>query len=581
MTVPLPRPTHIPVVLAFAVAVAGSGCGPAPGAAGGDTALLAMIDSSLARAAVQYTAMDDALPDGLFPRTTDPDGSLRTNTSEWWTSGFFPGSLWYLHEHTGDPALRDRAEARTRALEREKSNAGDHDIGFKIMSSFGHGWRLTGDSAYLPVIRTAARTLASRFDPRVGAIRSWGEHPDTASPYLVIIDNMMNLELLFWAAEHGGDRSLFDIAVRHADTTLRHHFRPDGSSWHVLEYDPRTGQVLRKRTEQGHADASAWARGQAWGLYGFTMAFRETGYDRYLRQANRIARFILTHPSLPDDGVPYWDFDAPGIPDTHRDASAAAITASAMLELSGFVEDSLRAAYRDYAVTTLRTLSGPEYRAEPGSNADFLLKHGVGHRPADSEVDVPLSYADYYYIEGLMRLRDLITGRSLRARVLPVGVGWARSSVNTAGTKRASATPSSIASRTAISCFSRRQLVDLARGLGRGHEPRRPVRVLPGWGRRLAALHRRGLRAAHHGRQRGGRRADPPGQRAHQADHHGRRYRRPALDRDLLAARRSGRPPVPPRLERWPAPGRDAGGDPAAAGPARPRIDLPSRPGLP
>lgn len=406
------------------------GCNSAPPTRDVEPPLRAMIDSSLDRAVEQYRAMDDALPDTLFPRTVDPDGTLRTNTSRWWTSGFFPGSLWYLYEYTGDPDLKERAEARTWAVERESLNAGDHDIGFKILNSFGNAWRLTGDSAFIPVIMTAARTLATRFDPRVGAFRSWGEHPDTTSPYLVIVDNMMNLELLFWAAEHSDDPSFFDIAVSHADKTMRNHYRPDGSSWHVLEYDPVTGEVVRKRTQQGHADSSAWARGQAWGLYGFTMAFRETGFQRYLDQANRIADFLLTHLNLPEDGVPYWDFDAPGIPDTFRDASAAAIMASALLELSDYVENPRRTAYRGYARTTLRTLSGPAYRTEPGENGNFLLRHSVGSLPGESEVDVPLSYADYYYIEGLLRLRDRSGGAGDDVTVTPVGPGWARSSVN-------------------------------------------------------------------------------------------------------------------------------------------------------
>jgi unsaturated chondroitin disaccharide hydrolase len=402
--------SRLPVIAALAIALAGCRSAPPPETPGEDEAgeVVAMIDASLDRAATQYAALDDALPDTLFPRTLHPDGSLRTNDSRWWTSGFFPGSLWYLYQHTGDAGLRDRALARTRALEREQWNDGDHDIGFKIMSSYGHAFRLTGDSAFLPVVVNAARTLTTRFDSAVGVIRSWGAHPDTTGPYLVIIDNMMNLELLFRATEITGDRAFSDLAIRHADTTLRNHFRPDGSSVHVLEYDPVTGEVMRKRTEQGHADASAWARGQAWGLYGYTVAYRETGFDRYLDQANRVARFLLDHPALPDDGVPYWDFDAPGIPDTHRDASAAAIMASALLELSGFVGDSLRGAYRDYATTALRTLSGPGYRTEGDESRGFLLNHGVGHRPADSEVDVPLSYADYYYIEGLTRLRDIL-----------------------------------------------------------------------------------------------------------------------------------------------------------------------------
>ena len=418
------------LVLVHLLGVASSACTSAPPGDRGDTTLLAAIEASLDRAAQQYTVMDEGLPDTLFPRTADPDGTLRTSNSAWWTSGFFPGSLWYLYEYTGDPDLEQRALARTRALEHEKLNAGDHDIGFKIYNSFGHAWRLTADSAFLPVLMTAARTLATRFDPRVGAIRSWGAHPDTTHPYVVIIDNMMNLELLFWAARYTGDSSLFDIAVSHADKTLEHHFRPDGSSYHVLEYAPLTGEVLRKRTEQGYSDSSAWARGQAWGLYGFTVAFRETGYQRYRKQAEHIARFILDHPQLPDDGVPYWDFDASGIPDTYRDASAAAITASALLELSRYTEDSLRAVYREEAVKILRTLSGPPYRTEPGGSAHFLLQHGVGNLPGGSEVDVPLIYADYYYLEALLRLRRLIRGLVEPVRLVPVGTGWARSSVN-------------------------------------------------------------------------------------------------------------------------------------------------------
>jgi len=416
------------LLLAFLAA-----CGKAPGSGAGEAAgLEGALETSLDRAVLQYAAMDEALPDTLFPRTTGPDGTLLTNRSGWWTSGFFPGSLWLLYEYTGDPELRARASARTWAVEQEKLNAGDHDIGFKIFTSFGQAWRLTGDSALVPVLMTAARTLTTRFDPRVGAIRSWGAHPDTTAPYLVIIDNMMNLELLFWAARESGDASFFDVAVSHADKTLEHHFRPDGSSYHVLEYDPVTGEVLRKRTQQGFSDESGWARGQAWGLYGFTMAYRETGYGRYLEQARAIARFILGHPNLPADGVPYWDFDAPDIPDTYRDTSAGAIMASALLQLAGFVEDSLQAVYQDHAATILRSLSGPPYRAELEEDSHFLLRHGVGSLPQETEVDVPLSYGDYYYLEAALRLRALLDGSTPSVRLVPLGTGWARSSVNAA-----------------------------------------------------------------------------------------------------------------------------------------------------
>jgi unsaturated chondroitin disaccharide hydrolase len=426
MTIRLSRTPRLPSVALLLAAA----CSPVPLEAPEEVAPDGWIERSLDRAVRQHTALDRSLPDTLFPRTLQADGTLVTNESTWWTSGFFPGSLWYLYEYSGDAELRERALARTRAVEREKLNAGDHDIGFKIFNSFGHAWRLTGDSAMLPVLMTAARTLTTRFDPDVGAIRSWGSRSDTTSPYLVIVDNMMNLELLFWAAEHSGDSTFYDIAVRHADRTLEEHFRPDGSSYHVIEYDPGTGAVLRKRTQQGYADSSTWARGHAWGLYGYTMAYRETGLVRYLEQAKRMARFVLTHPDFPDDGIPYWDFDAPGIPDTYRDASAAAIMASALLELSTLVEDTLRAAYRDQAITTLRTLSRPPYRSEATENAGFLLGHSVGNLPGDSEVDVPLSYADYYYLEGLMRLRALRRASDPSVRLVPPGTGWARSSVN-------------------------------------------------------------------------------------------------------------------------------------------------------
>jgi len=410
--------------------VALTACRATPIASGDAAALQAMIDASFEEAARQYVALDEAVPDTLYPRSLHPDGSLWTSGPGWWTSGFFAGSLWYLYDRTGDEDLRRRALARTRAVEGEKRNAGDHDVGFKVFTSFGHALRATGDSALAPVRLEAAETLATRYDPRVGAIRSWGERSDTTGPYLVIIDHVMNLELLFWAARHGGDPSLFDVAVRHADTTLRNHFRPDGSSWHVVAYDPRTGEVLRKRTQQGQADGSAWARGQAWGLYGFTMAYRETGYARYLEQAKKIAAFLRGNPSLPEDGVPFWDFDAEAIPDAPRDASAGAIMASAFLELSGWVEDSLRTAYRAQAERTLRTLSGPGYRTRGEARGGFLLDHGVGNLPGESEVDVPLAYADHYYLEALTRLEAILRDPGDDPEVVPLGPGWARSSVN-------------------------------------------------------------------------------------------------------------------------------------------------------
>jgi unsaturated chondroitin disaccharide hydrolase len=371
----------------------------------GENDLMALSAASLENAVIQYKEMDKVLLDTLFPRSIKPDGSLWTNTSDWWTSGFFPGSLWYLYEYSGDPLVKELALGRTASLEQEQYNDRDHDIGFKMFCSYGNALRLTEDSTNIPVLLNAAASLIKRFDPRVGCIRSWGDRFNTTDPFLVIIDNMMNLELLFWATKQTGDSTFFSIAVTHADTTLKNHYRPDGSSYHVVEYDPQSGAVLKRRTAQGFADESAWARGQAWGLYGYVMAYRETGYQRYLNQAKKIANFLLHHPNMPSDGVPYWDFDAPDIPHALRDASAAAIMASALIELSALDEGGTESPYFKNAEKILVTLSQNRYRSVPGENHNFLLMHGVGHIPEKSEVDVPLSYADYYYIEALMRYR--------------------------------------------------------------------------------------------------------------------------------------------------------------------------------
>ena len=362
-----------------------------------------LFRTSLQLAADQYLALDKAVPDSLFPRTLNPDGSIRTCTSRWWTSGFFPGSLWYLYEFSGNSRLKERARFRTHRVEREKWNDGDHDIGFKICCSFGNGLRIMQDTSYIPIIITAAKTLMNRFNPKVGCIQSWGENRERGWKYPVIIDNMMNLELLFWATAQTGDSSFFNVAVSHADRTLENHFRQDGSSYHVLSYDPETGAVEKKNTAQGFSDASAWARGQAWGLYGYTLCYRFTRYPRYLEKACEIANFMLNHPNLPEDKIPYWDFNAPDIPNALRDASAGAITASALLELKNYVDQDLSLFYGQNANQMLRTLCGNTYRSVPGENGHFLLKHGVGSFPENSEVDVPLSYADYYYIEAMIR----------------------------------------------------------------------------------------------------------------------------------------------------------------------------------
>ncbi len=338
----------------------------------------------------------------LYPRALRPGNSWHVVDAKDWTSGFFPGAMWLLYQATGKTLWRDWAKAWTAGLTAQRANKTTHDIGFIIGTSFGHGYRITGDAAYRQVIMTAARTLASRYSPTVGAIRSWDWGRRWRYP--VIIDNMMNLGLLFEATRLGGPKAWRDIAIAHARRTMAEHMRADGSVYQLVDFDPATGAVLTKGTYQGHSDESAWSRGQAWAIYGFTAAYRETGDDDFLSAARRAADFYIAH--LPDDFVPYWDFRAPNIPKTEKDSAAAAIAASALLELGALVPDErVRARYRDIAKRTLQALASPNYLAL-GSLAGGILRHGAGHRPARNEVDVSLIYGDYYFIEALIRLNE-------------------------------------------------------------------------------------------------------------------------------------------------------------------------------
>lgn len=346
--------------------------------------------------------MDSALDSGRTPRTFH-EGKFVDEDIEWWCSGFYPGTLWYLYEYTGDEQLRRLAEKHTEQLAPIQWFTKNHDVGFMIFCSYGNGYRLTGNEAYAEVIRNASNSLASRFNPFVGLIRSWDSR---RWQYAVIIDNMMNLEMLMWAAEKFSDNSLRTIAITHANTTLRTHFRDDASTVHLADFNPKNGTLLLRQTVQGYADDSRWARGQAWALYGYTMMYRTTGADHYLTMARRIADMIISY--LPEDGIPYWDFNAPDIPNALRDASAGAITASALIELSGFSPEK-RSEYLAIAEKQLRTLASKEYMAPAKSNGNFLLRHSVGSLPGNSEVDVPLTYADYYFIEALMRWRKITT----------------------------------------------------------------------------------------------------------------------------------------------------------------------------
>ncbi|MDE6825351.1 MAG: glycoside hydrolase family 88 protein [Paramuribaculum sp.] len=328
-----------------------------------------------------------------------------------WRSGFFPGSVWYLYELTGDSTLIPLAQKYTEAISEAQNLTSHHDIGFIINCSYGNGRRFINKEEYDSVLVQAAKSLSTRFRPDAGIIQSWNTTKGSwqhsrgwTCP--VIIDNMMNLELMFEATKISGDSTFYKIACSHADKTLQEHFRPDASCYHVIDYDPTNGNVLHRQTGQGYADESAWTRGQAWAIYGYTICYRETGDPRYLDQAMRTFAYMKNHPNMPADYIPYWDMDAPDIPNEPRDASAAAIIASALYELSTYPVEN-PAGCKEYADNILKSLSSSEYTANPGENGRFIIKHCVGSIPHNSEIDVPLNYADYYYLEAIKRKRDI------------------------------------------------------------------------------------------------------------------------------------------------------------------------------
>lgn len=354
----------------------------------------------LKKAAATYTP-------GQNPRSVTC-GVVRLANYKDWTTGFFPGSLWYGYELTGDQSLAGEAKRFTLALDSVRYLTNTHDLGFMLYCSYGNAYRITKDNLYLPALQDGAKNLAARFSPKVGVIRSW----DFGTwHYPVIIDNMMNLEYLYWGAGQFKNAGYAKIASTHALTTLKNHFRKDFSSYHVVDYDPATGKVLAKKTHQGLTDESAWARGQAWGLYGYAMCYANTKNPAFLKQAQNIAAYIMTHPRMPKDKVPAWDFDAHNAvgdqegAEAPRDASAAAVIACGLLNLSTEVKDGKK--YFEYAEDILQSLSSDQYLAAPGSNHFFILKHSVGAFLYNSEIGTPLDYADYYYLEALKKYAEL------------------------------------------------------------------------------------------------------------------------------------------------------------------------------
>lgn len=340
----------------------------------------------------------------FLPRTIEND-SVRYVGIYDWTSGFYPGSLWYLNKLTENNIWKERAMTYTKRLDTIKHWKGLHDVGFMIGSSFGNAYRVTENEAFADVIIETANSLSTRYNPIVGSIKSWDWSSKWEFP--VIIDNMMNLELLFKASELSGDQKFYNLAVQHAKTTMKNHFREDGSSYHVVNFNKESGEVKEKVTHQGYSNESVWARGQAWGLYGYTMTFRETKDKVFLNQAIKIADFIKDHPELPEDKVPYWDFSVEKMESTKRDASAGAIIASALLELQAYVDSNKSKAYMKLANEIIASLSSEKYLAAYKSNKGFILKHSVGSLPGNKEVDEPLNYADYYFLEAIYRLKQI------------------------------------------------------------------------------------------------------------------------------------------------------------------------------
>lgn len=366
------------------------------------------LDYSYRQAMNMYNAIKGI--EGKLPNTVR-DGRFIASSSRDWTSGFYPGVLWYLYENTGSEEMLNAAEELTSRLEKEQYNKDSHDVGFVVNCSYGNGYRLTGKEEYRQILINAGNSLATRFNPTVGCTRSW--RPRNNWDFIVIIDNMMNLELLTVASSLSGDNMCYNVARTHANTTMKNHFRPDGSSYHVVNYSGETGRILSRQTAQGLNDESSWSRGQGWGLYGFTMMYRQTGDKKYLEHATKIGKYIMTHPNLPKDKIPYWDFNAPASSKTPRDASAAALMASAFIELSTYVADEdLAGQFLDLAEQMIKSLSSPAYRAKLGENHNFILKQCTAYF-AKNYINEPLSYADYYYVEALMRYKRLLEGKNV------------------------------------------------------------------------------------------------------------------------------------------------------------------------
>jgi rhamnogalacturonyl hydrolase YesR len=382
------------------------------------------ITQTMSLANKQYKKMLDVSQDlSMYPRTQAKDGSLKYVEIKDWTGGFWPGNLWYMYELTNNSYWKQHATKWTESLENNQFNTSNHDLGFMMYCSYGNAYKATSNPKYKDILIQSAKSLMSRYNPVVGSIKSWNSRMSwdgkTLWNYPVIIDNLMNLELLFFASKETGDNSYKEIAIKHAEKSLKNHIRPDFSTYHVVNYDTLSGKMLDRQTCQGYADNSTWARGQAWAIYGYTMVYRETQDKKFLNAAIGLTDFFLKNKNLPQDHIPYWDFNAnqEGFkPDFNydanmykvipRDASAAAIVSSALLELCNYVPEK-KDSYVKAAKSMLQSLGSAQYLAKAGTNNNFILKHSTGSLPHNQEIDVPLVYADYYYLEALLRYKNM------------------------------------------------------------------------------------------------------------------------------------------------------------------------------
>jgi len=353
----------------------------------------------------RFTYLLDFPVDSIaIPRSMNiSTGVYKKVKSKDWTSGFFPGTLWQIYKLTGDVKYKEKAAVWNAFIEKEKFNGTTHDMGFKVYSSFGKGLAVENNEKYKKIIVKSAKTLITRFNSKIGAIRSW-DHSRELFDYPVIIDNMLNLELLFEASKISGDPTFKNIAIKHANTTLKNHFRKDNSCYHVVDYDTISNGVRKKATFQGFSDESTWARGHSWAVYGYTMCYRYTKNKEYLKQAEATAKYFINNKNMPEDGIPYWDLKDPSIPNAPRDASSAAVMASALIELYQFTKDK---SYLDYSNKVINSLSSDKYLLNNSVKVPFLLDHSTGNWPKKDEIDQPINYADYYFLEAIIRKQSL------------------------------------------------------------------------------------------------------------------------------------------------------------------------------